>query len=462
MIAVSRWAGKRVVVVGLARQGKALVQYLAAHGAHVLVTDLKSEEELKEEMSELVDLKLDFVLGSHPSSLLEGTGALFLSGGVPADISLAADARKQGILVSNDAQLFLEETPATVIGITGSAGKTTTASLAAQMAEQAFEGKERSVWLGGNIGRPLLIDLARMQIGDLAVMELSSFQLELMDSSPAIAAILNLTPDHLDRHGTMENYVQAKLRILQFQAPDDWAILNHDDPAVWAFHDDIKGGLIAFGAADPGTESAAFIGGNQLTIRYGGVQREICGVDAVKLRGRHNLLNMLAACALSAAAGVEVEAMSSVATTFAGVPHRLEFVENIHGAEWFNDSIATTPARALAAVRSFDAPIILLLGGQDKALPWEPFFAEVLGQVEHIVLFGEVGGRFADLINNLETADDTGSVSLVDNLEQAVAAAARLAQPGMVVLLSPGCTSFDEFANYEARGERFMELVRAL
>jgi UDP-N-acetylmuramoylalanine--D-glutamate ligase len=450
------------VVVGLARQGKALVHYLVAHASHVLVTDLKSEGELQEEMAELADLKLDFELGRHPSSLLEGTGALFLSGGVPADIPLADEARKRGIPVSNDAQLFLEETPATVIGITGSAGKTTTASLVAQMAERGFEGGERTVWLGGNIGRPLLIDLECMRSDDLAVIELSSFQLELMESSPAIAAILNLTPDHLDRHGTMENYIQAKKRILQFQAGGDWAILNHDDPAVWAFHTDIEGGLIGFGAADPGTESAAFIDGNQLTIRFGGVQQLICGVDEVKLRGRHNLLNMLAACALSAAAAVEVEAMTSVATTFAGVPHRMEYVGDFHGAIWFNDSIATTPARALAAVRSFDEPIILLLGGQDKALPWEPFFAEVLGRVEHIVLFGEVGGRFADLISSLENAAGTASVSLVDNLEHAVAAAARLARPGMVVLLSPGCTSFDEFANYEARGERFMELVRAL
>ncbi len=450
------------MVIGLARQGKALVRYLVERGAHVVLTDLKSAAELQDEMAELKELQFEYELGEHPLTLLEGTEALFLSGGVPADIPLAVEARLRGIEVSNDGQLFLTETPATVIGITGSAGKTTTTSLVARMAEIAFRGTKRSVWLGGNIGRPLLIDLEHMKSGDIAVMELSSFQLELMSSSPDIAAILNLTPDHLDRHGTMENYVQAKKRILTFQETGDWAVLNHDDPAAWDVHFDVKGRLIGFGEVDPGTEEAAFIEGKKLMLRFGGEQREICDVRDLRLRGKHNQLNLLAACALSAPAGVHTEAMSKVATTFEGVPHRLQFVRSVAGAAWYNDSIATTPARALAAVYAFDEPIILLLGGQDKALPWEPFFKEVLGRVDHIVLFGEVGPRFAGLIRSFEDLDGAASIELAQGLDEAISIASALIKPGMVVLLSPGCTSFDEFENYEARGERFTALVGTL
>ena len=451
--------GKRAVVIGLARQGKALARYLVQQGANVVVSDVKTEDELQAEMGELADLKIEYELGGHPLTLLEGSDVLFLSGGVPVDLPIVLAARTRGMAVMNDAQLFLDESPAQVIGITGSAGKTTTTSLVARMAELSFEGLTRNVWLGGNIGRPLLIDLFQMQKEDLAVMELSSFQLELMTSSPQVAAVLNLTPDHLDRHGSMENYSAAKRRILENQHQDDWAVLSHEDPQVWGWRGLVRGRLASFGCSDIGQQDSAFLEDGTIILRIGGDQERICGVDQARLRGQHNRLNILAACVISGLVGVEPRAMEQVVRTFEGVPHRLEFVRELNGVRWYNDSIATTPERALAGVRSFEEPIVLLLGGHDKNLPWAEFLDQVLKMNARLVLFGEAGTKIEKEAHSL---DENARIELASGLDQAVEMAAKEAEPGMVVLLSPGCTSFDEFTNYEERGERFKALVSDL
>ena len=456
---MSEWNGKRAVVIGLARQGKALARYLAGRGAKVILSDIKPVDELQAEMSELADLKIEYELGGHPMSLLENCEALFLSGGVPADLPIAREARRRGIPVSNDAQLFLEACPAHVIGITGSAGKTTTTSLVARMAARSNEGTDRKVWLGGNIGRPLLIDLDRMKAGDLAVMELSSFQLEVMTVSPAIAGVLNLSPDHLDRHGTMKAYTAAKQRILEYQDANDWAVLSHEDPQVWSWKDRVHGHLASFGRDDPGLPYSTFLDGEVLYLRMGAGVEPICTIDQIRLRGRHNLLNILAACMLGGLGGVDPRAMEEVARTFAGVPHRLEFVREVNGAAWYNDSIATTPGRAMAAVQAFDEPIVLMLGGHDKDLPWREFLQQVLPRATHLVLFGEAGPKIEAVARAI---DPDIQLEMASGLEEAVYLADRAAGPGMVVLLSPGCTSFDEFSNYEERGERFKEWVRSL
>jgi UDP-N-acetylmuramoylalanine--D-glutamate ligase len=456
---VSTWEGKRAVVIGLARQGKALARYLVGQGAQVTLSDIKPADELRTEMDELADLYLEYELGGHPETLLKGCDVLFLSGGVPADLPLVLAARQQSIPVANDAQIFLEACPAQVIGITGSAGKTTTTSLAARMASVAFADTSRVVWLGGNIGRPLLVDLENIKDADLVVMELSSFQLELMSDSPQIAAILNFTPDHLDRHHTLQAYAGAKQRILEHQGAGDWAVLGHSDPQVWSWRDLVKGRLASFGASDIGLENSAFLHEGALTLRIGGRVERICAAEEVRLRGQHNLLNILAACMLCALAGVDTWAMEQVARTFEGVPHRLEFVREVNGASWYNDSIATTPGRTLAAVRAFDEPIILLLGGHDKDLPWRDFLEQAIPRVERLVVFGEAGPKIEAVAR---AVDADVALERTSGLEQAVQLAARAARSGMVILLSPGCTSFDEFSDYEERGERFREWVRAL
>ena len=455
------WEGKRIVILGLARQGTALARFLVEAGAGVTVSDLREEAALRDALAELADLSIRYVLGEHPFSLLQGADLVCLSGGVPVEAPIVVEAQRRGIPLSNDAQIFVESCPAPVIGITGSAGKTTTTALVGEMCQAAG----LRTWVGGNIGNPLIGDLARIEPGDWVVMELSSFQLEIMTISPHVAAVLNITPNHLDRHREMETYIAAKRNILAYQSSGDFALLGYDEPNARGLAIETAARLLWFsGGAE--VEEGAFKTNGELTLRQDGVDREICQASEVRLRGRHNLLNVLAASALAGVAGVPVEVMRQVATSFAGVEHRLELVRELDGVQWYDDSIATAPERSLAALRSFEAPIVLLAGGRDKALPWEEFARETVQRVRQLVTFGEAGAMIASLVEEKTRAQEAENrlegVTRVETLEEAVEAAARVARSGDVVLLSPGGTSFDAFPDFAARGERFRELVHGL
>ena len=453
--------GSRVVVLGLARQGKALARYLSERGARVVVSDMKPEVELTAEMAELEDTSVEFILGGHPPELLEGADLLCLSGGVPADLPLARQARLQGIRLTNDSQLFLEASPAPAIGITGSAGKTTTTKLVGRMARAAAKGTDRSVWVGGNIGRPLISDLDRIQPRDFVVMELSSFQLELMTVSPPLAAVLNLTPNHLDRHANMQAYTAAKSNILAHQSDADVAVLGREDPGAWALRDQVRGRLISFGVR-PSQEPGTFVEEGEVGLLLEGAAHSLFPLEVIALRGSHNVLNVLAACAIAAAAEIEPEAMRAGVEGFAGVEHRLEFVRRVSGADWYNDSIATAPERTAAAIRSFAEPIVLLLGGRDKGLPWDELVRLIQDRVDHLVLFGELGPMVERALHAAGLSEGPHSLAVVGGLEEAVSAAAQVAGDGDVVLLAPGGTSYDQFVDFAARGERFRQLVEAL
>jgi UDP-N-acetylmuramoylalanine--D-glutamate ligase len=459
-------SGKKAVVLGLARQGTALARYLVAKGADVTVSDLRSEGELADRLGELEPLPIRYELGGHPASLLEGADLLCLSGGVPFDVAIAVEARKKGIRVTNDAELFLERCPAPVIGITGSAGKTTTTAITGEMCREAG----LRTWVGGNIGNPLIADLEEIEAGDWVVMELSSFQLEVMNLSPHVAAVLNVTPNHLDRHGDMETYLAAKRSIVAHQTSDDYAVLGYDDANARALALDTPAHLLWFSDRAE-VEEGAFATNGDLTLRRieGGeeVDSTICSRDEIQLRGRHNVLNVLAAAALASLAGAPVEAIGRVARSFTGVEHRLELVRDVRGVRWFDDSIATTPERALAALRSFEEPIVLLAGGRDKKLPWDEFAAEAVRRVRQLVTFGEAGGMIArvateSLAAHGEEGRTLEAITETETLEEAVDAAAKVAAPGDVVLLSPGGTSYDAFVDFAARGDAFKELVGAL
>jgi UDP-N-acetylmuramoylalanine--D-glutamate ligase len=451
---------KNIVILGLARQGTALARFLAEAGAEVTVSDLQVEEALADRLQELADLPIRYVLGGHPISLLDDADVLCLSGGVPSDIPIVEEALARGIPLSNDAQIFLDHCPAPVIGITGSAGKTTTTALVGEMCRLAG----LRTWVGGNIGNPLIAGLAATEPDDRVVMELSSFQLELMTTSPRIAAVLNITPNHLDRHKTMEAYIAAKQNIVAHQAAEDCAVLGYDDANARALALETPARLVFFsGGAE--VEAGAFKTNGELTLRLGGVDREICRASEVELLGGHNLLNVLAAGALAGLAGVSLEAIRTVATTFTGVEHRLELVRDVNGARWYNDSIATAPERSLAAMRSFEEPVVLLAGGRDKNLPWDEFAEEALRRVRRLITFGEAGPMIAKMVEEArEPGRDTGleEVTRVGGLEEAVEEAARVARAGDVVLLSPGGTSFDAFRDFAERGDRFKCLVQAL
>ena len=453
---------KTVVVLGAARQGLALARYAARHGAHVIITDQKAEEQLKSAMESVKDISPEWVCGGHPLSLLDRADMILVTGGADLQIPFLRAAGEKGIKILNDAAIFLHEVKNPVIAITGSSGKTTTTTLVGRMAEAAA-GPDQKVWVGGNIGFPLMSFIDDIQPDDLVVLELSSFQLELVKNSPHVAAILNITPNHLDRHGTMENYTAAKANIMLYQHENDIAVLFRENDLSWDQRNRRKGKLVSFGFEEPvpGEDQAVYLKGDEIVLRKDGIDHPIMNTDMILLRGRHNVCNVMAACAISYAAGFSFEAMRTGVEGFRGVPHRLQWVRNYHGADWYNDSIATAPERTMAALHSYDEPLVVLLGGRDKKLPWGELAAELQKRAHCVVLFGEAAGLIENALKEAQTPQGP-EVIRCDKLEDAVLAAAQKCRPGDVVLLSPGGTSYDAFINFEERGDKFTEWVKAL
>jgi UDP-N-acetylmuramoylalanine--D-glutamate ligase len=319
-----------------------------------------------------------------------------------------------------------------------------------------------SVFVGGNIGDPLINYVDDMTADDLAILEISSFQLEQMTISPNIAAILNITPNHLDRHGAMDAYTAAKARILEFQTDKAAAILSHDDKGAWNLRNKVKGKLLTFSLNDLDEGlSGAYLDGGLLNLRDGNAYLPLILREKIKLRGDHNVANVLAAFTIGHAAGFKLDDMLEAAEEFRGVPHRLELVRELHGARWYNDSIATAPERSMAGIHAFDEPIVLMLGGRDKNLPWDEIAKLIHKRVDHVVLFGEA----AELIQKAVSAvGGERSVDLhrANNFKEAVTIAAEVATAGDIVLFSPGGTSYDEFKDFEERGETFRKWVLEL
>lgn len=456
MAQINSLNGKKVCILGFARQGRALARWLPTVGARAVVSDAKSAEQLGVNPAEFPGV--EFVLGEE-NGLPEGVDLLCVSGGVPLDNSVVMDAQAKGVPFSNDAQLFMERCPAPIIGITGSAGKTTTTTLVGEIVKQAGY----TAWMGGNIGDVLLDVLEQIKPEHRVVMELSSFQLELMTVSPQVASVLNLTPNHLDRHGTMDAYMQAKAHILTHQAPEDVAILCRDDAGSLALEGAVVGNRAWFSAREM-VSDGAFLAGQRLVVTglasNNGEPQVVCERNEIPLRGDHNVLNVLAACAITGAAGMPSEAMRSAIQAFKPVAHRLETVRVLNGVTWVNDSIATAPERVVAALRSYHEPIVLLAGGKDKNLPWDEMIRLALFKCRHIIAFGQAGDLVVAKVKQI--AGDTDSVTRVQTLEEAVSEAAKQAQPGDVVLLSPGGTSYDAYTDFVERGEHFRKLVQAL
>ena len=453
---------KTAVVLGAARQGLALAKYASRHGAKVIITDKKSFDELEEARDYVKDIDPEWVCGDHPLSLLDRADMICVTGGADLRIPFLRAAREKNIPILNDASIFLHEVKNPIIAITGSSGKTTTTTLVGRMA-QAAAGQDQKVWVGGNIGFPLMAFIDEIKPEDIVVLELSSFQLELVKDSPHVAAILNITPNHLDRHETMENYTAAKANIFRWQKADDTAVLFRENPLAWAQKDLLPGNLVSFGFKDPGQseQKAVFLDKDLIVYRENGKITPILRTDLIGLRGQHNVCNVMAACAISLAAGFPIEAMRAGVEGFKGVSHRLEWVRNYHGADWYNDSIATAPERTMAALHSFTEPLVVLLGGRDKKLPWGELAAELQHRSHCVILFGEAAEMIEKELIAAQTSDGP-EVIRCNLLEDAVKAAADKCRPGDVVLLSPGGTSYDAFTNFEERGKKFSEWVKAL
>ena len=443
---------RRISVIGLAREGTDLARFLVAEGAHVLVNDARPAEKLGDRLAELAGGAIQFVLGGHPASPTLDADLVFVSPGVPPELPLLDEAAARGIPISSGTQLFFERCPAPIIGITGSSGKTTTTTLVGRI----FEAAGRGTLVGGNIGVPLLGRLGEIAPESWVVLELSSFQLEPMTASPHVAAITNITPNHLDRHITMEAYTAAKSQILAHQRHTDVAVLNADDPGSSGLRP--VGQVVRFSIERQ--VEGAYLDGDQLVLDRGGRRQTICLRSELQLPGLHNVANVLTACAIASAAGFAIEPMRAAATAFTGVRHRLELVAELNGVQYVNDSIATAPERSLAALAVYAGrPVVLLAGGRDKHLPMEEWARVIAGGARALVTFGES----APLIERAARTAGLPSerIHQAGTVDRGVAIARTVARPGDVVLLSPGGTSYDQYQDFEERGDHFAAVVRA-
>jgi UDP-N-acetylmuramoylalanine--D-glutamate ligase len=440
--------GQRALVIGLAREGVDLARFLTAHGGSVVITDRKPPEQLQDAVAQLDGARATFRLGGHSTTDLEGVDVVYASPGVPPENELLQLAATRGIRLSSLVELFFLLCPAPVVGITGSAGKSTTTSLLGEM----FVAAERDAYVGGNIGRPLLGMLERMTASSWVVMELSSFQLEPLEVSPHVAVITNVTPNHLDRHPSMDAYWGAKGQIVAHQTPSDWAVLNADD--AWSLRYRPRGRVLRFSLE--GAVEGAYLAGERLML----LGEPLMEASEVPLRGRHNLANVLTAVAAAHAAGIEREAMRAAIRRFRGVAHRLQTVGEYNGVVFVDDSIATAPERSIAALQAYHEPLVLIAGGRDKHLPMEQWAALIVRRARHVVLLGEMSDLVRRAINQADPSFQ--ALSQATTMDEAVARAAAVARSGDVVLLSPGGTSYDMYNDFEERGRAFARAVGEL
>jgi UDP-N-acetylmuramoylalanine--D-glutamate ligase len=459
--------GKHVTVVGLGREGVALVQYLGEQGARITISDSKTEAELAPFLAQIQGIPARLSLGGHaPQDFLQAD-VIFISAGIPTDLPPLAEARQLGIPISSITRLFFELCPAPIIGITGSSGKTTTTTLIGEFLK--VQGT-RQVIVGGNIGRTVLGDLPHITPDSIVVLEMSFNQLEIMTQSPHIALLLNITPNHLDRCGTMEVYTECKRQILYHQHPDDFAILNPDNPLSAASRACTPAKVLWFSRQHP-VDAGAFLEDGWYVFRdFAGRKTRICRADQTITPGDHNRENVLAAIAATSLVGVQPDTMTRVIRSFPGVAHRLQYVAEVNGVRYINDSIATAPERVMAALKVYEQqnqPLVLIAGGRDKHLPWEECAERIVRQVHALVLLGEATELIASAVSAAREhvpADEQqlGAIYRATSMADAVHGAADLARPGDVVLLSPGGTSFDLFIDFADRGEQFAREARAL
>jgi UDP-N-acetylmuramoylalanine--D-glutamate ligase len=444
-------AGKRVLIVGLARTGVAAALFCAGDGAVVTATDVKPEAELGEGVAKLRAAGVTLELGAHePVASLE-FDLVIVSPGVSAKLPVLGMAREHGIPVWSEIELAWRFLRGKLVAITGSNGKTTTTSLVAHILKIA----NIPTLVGGNIGTPLLARVESSTDTTVTVAEISSFQLETIEAfRPEIGVLLNLTPDHLDRHETFEVYAAAKMRMFENQLERDTAILNADDPEV-ARRMPSRPHIYWFSRRKRVAEGA-FLLDDQIVFRQEGTETPLVRREHIQLKGEHNVENVLAACAASYLAGADPASIATGVKTFEGVEHRLEFVAQIGGADYYNDSKATNVDATLKAVEAFPGALIVILGGKDKGAGYADLREPLRQRARLVLLIGAAAEKIASELGDAVPTEHAGS------LARAVSIAAERARPGDVVLLAPACASFDQFENFEHRGRVFKELVGEL
>ncbi len=456
------YGGMKVTVMGLGLLGGSIgaARYLARNGARVTATDLRGEEVLRPSIQALSGLGVEFRLGGHRMEDFTSADLVVASPAVPRKSGHLAAAAAAGVPVETEITLFMDACPSrNFIGITGSNGKTTTTAMVGNIL--AHSGQR--TFVGGNIGGSLLDRIGEISPGDAVVLEISSFQLEYFRDTGlvmGIAALLNVTPNHLDRHGTMEEYEAAKAAVFSRHTEAHFAVLNAEDPVVARIAAPLRSRRMLFGL-DPSMGEGFVLAGDSLVHRTARGDVPFLPSAGLRLRGAFNRANALAAAACAFAAGAGYGAIADGLASFRPVPHRLEFVAEKDGLKYYNDSIATTPESAVAALNSFAEPLVLIAGGSDKGIPLDGLAAEIARIRPSVVLIGALARRLGDLISR---SPGGGAVRVLyeDGLEGAVIRAREICPPGGVVLLSPGAASFDMFRNFEHRGEEFRRIVRGL
>ena len=440
--------GKTVLVIGLKRTGVSVARFVASQGGQVRVTDRQGHDALTPELASLAGIPLDLHLGTNDLDVLAGVDLVVPSPGVPANAPLLQAAARQGVPVWSEIELAFRFLPCPLLAVTGTNGKSTTTTLLGEILRQSG----RRVFVGGNLGTPLIEAVAGNS--EVAVAEVSSFQLEWVEQfRPHIGLWLNLSEDHLDRHTSFAVYGRTKRALLARQKPTDWAVVNRDDPEVWALAHGLPGRVFSFGWTP--VPEGTWIDTGTLIVRHDG-QEARYALDRVQLHGRHNLENVMAAVSAATLWDVAQEVISSVLATFSGLPHRLQLVTKKHGVSYFDDSKGTNVGAVVQSLASFTGPVILLAGGVDKGGDYSPLRPLVRAKVKKLIVFGQARETIrAALGQEAETV-------VVDTLPEAVQAAVAGATAGDTVLLSPACASFDQFENYAHRGHVFRACVEAL
>lgn len=446
---------KKIAVIGIGVSNTPLIELLLAQGCDVTACDKSERDKLGDTAAALESKGAKLRLGEDYLKNLDAD-IIFRTPGIRPDLPELAEAVKCGAVLTSEMEVFFDVCPCLIIGVTGSDGKTTTTTIIAKL----LEAEGYTVHLGGNIGTPLLTRADTMKETDMAVLELSSFQLMTMKKSPRIALVTNLTPNHLDMHRDMEEYIEAKKNIMRYQSEKDTLILNYDDGITRGFAGTARGEVRYFSRKSR-VENGTYQEGNTLYESEGGKYKPVIEASRIILPGVHNIENYLAAFA--AVRGLVSRASCDrVAGTFGGVAHRIELVRTLRGVRYYNDSIASSPTRTIAGLRSFKEKVILIAGGKDKGVAFDELGPEIIKHVKTLVLTGLTAGKIRAAVENAPGYSGSPVIIEEPDFTKAVLAAHRSAADGDVVLLSPACTSFDRFKNFEERGNAYKEIIRGL
>ena len=448
--------GKHVAVIGIGVSNTPLIKMLLRSGIKVTACDKRSQEDLGGVAEELESLGARLYLGEDYLKHLDHD-VIFRTPGLRPDVPELEAAKARGSVVTSEMEVFFQVCPCRRIGVTGSDGKTTTTTIISELLRRAGY----HVYVGGNIGKPLLPDVSGMEPEDIAVLELSSFQLMTMDLSPEIAVVTNLAPNHLDVHKSMGEYIAAKENIFSHQGKDGLAVFNADNEITQALSATAPGRVTLFSRREV-LEQGVYVKDGAIWCANEAGMREVLPLSGILLPGEHNVENYMAAIA-AVDALVPDEVIRSFAGTFQGVEHRIELVRTVDGVRYYNDSIASSPSRTIAGLNSFPEQVILIAGGYDKHIPFDVLGPEIIKHVKHLILTGDTAGKIRAAVEGTEGYEPgKPDITVIEDFKLAVMAARNLAREGDVVLLSPACASFDKFKNFMERGNAFKTIIRGL